>query len=174
MGKSFWGGMRIGWVRADREIIAALAAARAANDMGSPILEQLAAATLLENSEEALAQRRATIRDQRDHLLTQLRQQLPDWKFETPPGGLSAWAELPQPVGTALAATAHDLGVRLAPGSRFGVDGAFDRFVRLPFALPTPVLSEVVDRLATAWEQVIRRPTGRRAGNRPTELTAAI
>jgi DNA-binding transcriptional MocR family regulator len=174
MGKSFWGGMRIGWVRADREIIAALAAARAANDMGSPILEQLAAATLLENSEEALAQRRATIRDQRDHLLTLVRQQLPDWKFETPPGGLSAWAELPQPVGTALAATAHDLGVRLAPGSRFGVDGAFDRFVRLPFALPTPVLSEVVDRLATAWEQVIRRPTGRRAGNRPTELTAAI
>ena len=174
MGKSFWGGMRIGWVRADRQTIAALAAARAANDMGSPILEQLAAAALLENPEEALGQRRATIRGQRDHLLTLVRQRLPEWKVETPPGGLSAWAELPQPVGTALAAIAFDLGVRLAPGSRFGVDGAFDRFVRLPFALPAPVLSEVVDTLATAWEQVIRHARGRRFGKQPMALTTAI
>lgn len=174
MGKSFWGGMRIGWVRADRETIAALAAARAANDMGSPILEQLAAAILLENPEDALIERRTVIRGQRDHLLALLRERLPDWKFETPPGGLSAWAELPQPVSTALAAMAHELGVRIAPGGRFGVSGAFDRFVRMPYALPEQVLSDVVDRLAQAWEQVSRQPAGRRIGKQPMELTAAI
>jgi DNA-binding transcriptional MocR family regulator len=174
MGKTFWGGMRIGWVRADRETIASLAAARAANDMGSPILEQLAAAILLENPEDALIERRATIRAQRDHLLELVRDRLPDWKFETPPGGLSAWAELPQPVSTALAAAAYELGVRIAPGGRFGVAGAFDRFVRLPYALPEPVISDVVERLARAWEQVSQQPAKRRIGKQPMELTAAI
>lgn len=174
MGKSFWGGMRIGWVRANRDIIAALAAARAANDMGSPILEQLAAATLLEGSEEALIERRAAIRAQRDHLVAQMRERLPDWKFDAPSGGLSVWAELPHPVSTALAVAAHDLGVRIAPGSRFGVDGAFDRFIRLPYALPEPILSDVVDRLVAAWDQVSRQPAKRRIGKQPVELAAAI
>ena len=73
-------------------------------------------------------------------LLALVRERLPDWKFETPPGGLSVWAELPQPVSTALAAAAHELGVRIAPGGRFGVDGAFDRFVRLPYAYTLGIL----------------------------------
>ncbi len=47
MGKSYWGGLRIGWIRADRELIAALGMARAAVDMGSPIVEQLAATILI-------------------------------------------------------------------------------------------------------------------------------
>ena len=174
MGKSFWGGMRIGWVRANREIIATLATSRAANDMGSPILEQLAAAVLLENPDLSLAERRAAIREQRDHLLGLVRERLPDWKFDTPAGGLSAWAELPKPVSTALAVAAREMGVRVAPGGRFGVDGAFERFVRLPYALPVPVLTDVVDRLVLAWERVA---SGSRAKASPPdvrELTAAI
>ncbi|HEY0628144.1 MAG TPA: PLP-dependent aminotransferase family protein [Sphingomicrobium sp.] len=173
MGKSFWGGIRIGWIRANREVIASLAASRAANDMGSPILEQLAATVLLGRPEETLADRRATIRDQRDHLLGLVRDRLPDWKFETPPGGLSAWAELPRPVSTALAVAARDLGVRIAPGNLFGVDGAFERFVRLPYALPKAELTVVVDRLVLAWERI---GAGKRIerGDVPDGLTLAI
>lgn len=173
MGKSYWGGMRIGWIRADRDLIASLASFRAANDMGSPILEQLAAAALLGQPELALEERRATIRDQRDHLLALVRERLPQWRVDTPPGGLSAWAELPQPVSIALAAAARELGVRTAPGGHFGVEGAFDRFIRLPYALPVEQLTEVVERLVVAWEQVSsgrRRPV-----STPTsELTAAL
>lgn len=154
MGKSFWGGLRMGWIRAGRDLVAALSAARAANDMGSPILEQLAATALLRRPETILDERRQAIREQRDHLLRLVGELLPDWRVEAPPGGLSAWAELPRPVSSALAVAAHDLGVRLAPGSRFGVGGAFERFVRLPFALPVPVLSEVVERMSQAWRQV--------------------
>jgi DNA-binding transcriptional MocR family regulator len=173
MGKSFWGGMRIGWVRAHRDIIAALAAARSSNDMGSPILEQLAAAALLERPEEPLNERRAVIRRQRDHLLSVVRNKLPDWKFVEPAGGLSAWAELPLPASTALAAAAFDLGLRIAPGSRFGIDGAFARFVRLPYALPEEELTVAVDRLAQAWGQVTSGGN-RRRGNPPAALAAAI
>lgn len=173
MGKSFWGGIRIGWVRADRALVASLAAARAANDMGSPILEQLAAVALLDRPEPALEERRGVIRSQRDHLLALIREKLPDWKFDIPQGGLSAWAELPRPVSMALAAAARDLGVRTAPGSHFGVDGAFDRYIRLPYALPVDQLTEVVDRLVMAWERV-----GKGSKQIPpeprAELTAAL
>jgi DNA-binding transcriptional MocR family regulator len=173
MGKSFWGGMRIGWIRAQPEMIAALAASRAANDMGSPILEQLAAAALLNYPEEGLAERREAVRRRRDHLLNLVQERLPEWRFDVPPGGLSVWAELPKPVSTALAAAAHALGVRAAPGGRFGVAGAFDRFMRLPYTLPEPQLTEVVDRLALAWEQV-SASGGRSRTMAPAGLTTAI
>lgn len=173
MGKSFWGGLRMGWIRASREIAAALSAARAANDMGSPILEQLAATALLRRPDNILDERRQSVRDQRDHLLKLVSERLPDWRFERPPGGLSAWAELPRPLSSALAVAAHDLGVRVAPGSRFGVGGAFERFVRLPYALPKAALSDVIDRLARAWTAVA---SGGKAQTSPAaaQLTDAI
>jgi DNA-binding transcriptional MocR family regulator len=173
MGKSFWGGLRMGWVRASHDIIGALAASRAANDMGSPILEQLAATALLRRPDDTLDERRQSIRAQRDHLLQLVSERLPGWRFTSPPGGLSAWAELPRPLSSALAVAAHDLGVRIAPGSRFGIDGAFERFVRLPYALPVDKLSEVVDRLAQAWAEVTA--TGQ-PGSQPAtaQLTEAI
>lgn len=174
MGKSFWGGLRLGWIRANREIIAALGSARAANDMGSPILEQLAATALLRRPDTVLDERRQLIRGQRDHLLRLVGERLPDWRFDRPPGGLSAWAELPRPVSSALAVAAHELGVRIAPGNRFGIGGAFERFVRLPYALPRPLLSDVIDRLARAWDRIGKRPPTRRVRQASANLTEAI
>jgi DNA-binding transcriptional MocR family regulator len=75
-------------------------------------------------------------------------------------------------VGTALAVAAHELGVRMAPGSRFGVDGAFERFVRLPYSLPEDRLTEVIERLARAWDRVGTQPV-RQPVMQP-ELTEAI
>src|SRR6185436_13636910 len=49
MSKTFWAGLRIGWVRANPALIVRLAAARAALDIGSPVLEQLMAVHLLAN-----------------------------------------------------------------------------------------------------------------------------
>ena len=36
--KSFWGGLRIGWIRAERGTLATIAAVRPSVDMGTPIL----------------------------------------------------------------------------------------------------------------------------------------
>ena len=71
-----------------------------------------------------------------------------------PPGGLSLWAELPAPVSNTLAATSERFGVRLAAGPRVGVDGAFERYMRLPFTLPPDDLREVVDRIALAYARL--------------------
>ncbi|MBU1377515.1 MAG: PLP-dependent aminotransferase family protein [Alphaproteobacteria bacterium] len=150
-GKSFWGGLRLGWIRADVPTIQALAARRSSIDLGTPILEQLAVVHLLGDEDATLDARRAMLRGRRDHLIRAVGTALPDWKVTSPPGGLSLWAELPAPVSTALAATSERFGVRLAAGPRFGVDGAFERFLRLPYTLAPEVLTDAVDRLAQAY-----------------------
>src|SRR5690606_5111508 len=99
--------------------------------------------------------------DRRDHLLALLERHLPHWRIESPAGGLSLWAEMPRAEATALAALAESHGVRIAPGPRFGVSGAFERFLRLPFALPEEQLAIGVERLAQADARLhARTPAG--------------
>ena len=80
----------------------------------------------------------ATLSDtrRRDALLAALRTALPEWRVRVPHGGLTLWAELDGPISSALARAAEEVGVRLAPGPRFGLDGTLERFLRLPFTLP--------------------------------------
>ncbi len=158
-GKSFWGGLRIGWVRAEPRMIEGLARVRAAQDLGTPVLEQLAAAVLLADDGGDLDARRARVREQRARLISLVGDYLPDWTVKAPPGGLSLWAELPVPGSTALAATSEIYGVRIGAGPRFGVDGSFERFVRLPFALPEDMLESGIERLTRAWASL--RPASR-------------
>jgi Transcriptional regulators containing a DNA-binding HTH domain and an aminotransferase domain (MocR family) and their eukaryotic orthologs len=156
MSKPYWGGLRVGWIRAATPIIARLAALRVTVDMSGAVLDQLVAAALLDRAGEVLAARRRELRERRDVLVGALRQQLPQWTFTPPPGGMSLWVELDAPVSTALAQAAHEHGVRLAPGSLFGVAGTLERFIRLPFTLPGPDLVEAVRRLAAAHADLTR------------------
>ena len=156
MSKSVWGGFRIGWIRADRAVIQRLAQSRASFDLGVPILEQLAAVELLNDGGAALAVRRPLLRARRDHMRARLAERLPDWVCPRPAGGLSLWARLPGPISSALAQQALEEGLRLAPGPRFGVDGAFERRLRLPYTLPEAELDEAVERLARAADRAGR------------------
>jgi DNA-binding transcriptional MocR family regulator len=45
MGKSHWGGLRLGWIRARAELIQALGGRRSSLDLGTPLVEQLAGRT---------------------------------------------------------------------------------------------------------------------------------
>jgi DNA-binding transcriptional MocR family regulator len=154
MSKTFWAGLRIGWVRASAALVQRLAAARAALDISSPVLEQLIAVELLAGADSVLERQRAGARERRDTFAALLNAHLPAWRFRIPDGGLSLWVELDAPRSTALAAVADRHGVRLAAGPRFGVDGAFERFTRLPYSLPAPVLEDAAERLAVAWRAV--------------------
>jgi len=89
-------------------------------------------------------------------MVAALRAELPQWRFHVPAGGLCLWIELDAPVSTALARAAVDLDLRIAPGPRFGVDGTFERFMRVPFVLPVPQVREAVTRLAEARHRVER------------------
>lgn len=155
MSKTFWAGMRIGWVRANRSLIRRLSTARAALDISSPVLEQLMAVELLERAEAILARGREAARVRRSVMVEALRAELPGWQFSVPPGGFCLWVELDAPRSTALAALADRHGVRLAAGPRFGVDGAFERYIRIPYSLPEDVLRDAVSRLGVAWRGVV-------------------
>lgn len=167
MSKSFWGGLRIGWVRGPADLIARLAAARTTLDLGSPVVEQLAAAELLARADTVLPGRRTELAGRRDHLLTLLEQHLPDWVAERPAGGLSVWARLPEPLSSAVAAHAPQHGVRIAAGPLFGTDGAFEHQLRLPYTLPADDLDEAIPALADVWEAVRLLPARARADTGP-------
>lgn len=154
MSKSFWGGLRVGWIRAERAVIATIAALRPSIDMGTAVLEQYAAAKLLARHTELLPERREILRSRRAHLQMLLSRHLPDWEPGPGAGGMSLWVRLPAPMSTALSAAASRLGLDLPAGPRFGVDGTLERFVRVPYALTEPQLDEAVELLARAWQSV--------------------
>ncbi|WP_231643325.1 MocR-like transcription factor YczR [Mycolicibacterium baixiangningiae] len=151
MSKSFWGGLRIGWIRADRSTLASIAALRPSIDMGTPILEQLAAAELLRIADEVLPERRDILRTRRELMLSLLDEHLPDWQPCPGGGGLALWVRLPVPMSSALSAAASRMGLDVPPGPRFGVDGSLERFIRIPYTLPPDQMSEAVALLAQAW-----------------------
>jgi len=152
VGKSLWGGLRIGWIRAQRPIIQRLARARPAGDLGTPLLEQLIVADLLGDYDAILESRREQLRVGRNHLRAALAQRLPEWDVPRPSGGLTFWINLGAPVSSQLTLAARNEGLLLGAGPWFGIDGAFERFLRIPFSHPLPELDRAVDALARAWQ----------------------
>lgn len=150
--KSLWGGLRVGWIRADAALITQLVGARAAVDLGTPVMDQLAAAYLLADDRSLLEQRREVLREQRAVLLGAVAEHLPDWRPTIGSGGMSVWMRMSAPVSTALAAVAPNFGVLLAAGPRFGVEGAFERFIRVPYARSAEDLIRGVASIAAAYD----------------------
>lgn len=149
--KTFWGGLRVGWVRADAALVRRLVVARAADDLGSPLVEQLATAHLLDDLAQVLRERRALLVRRCAALRAALAEHVPDWTVPVPEGGLVLWCTLPGPGSTRLAAAARDLGVLVTPGPRFGVDTGFEARVRVPFARTEPELVAAAGLLGRAW-----------------------
>jgi DNA-binding transcriptional MocR family regulator len=163
MSKVFWGGLRIGWMRGSRDVIARLARMKAVTDFGVPMFAQLLSAQLLPSIDTTAAWRRRDLAGRLDVLSEALDKHLPEWRFERPAGGLSIWAKLPSPTADELVRRAVVHGVSVVPGSTFAVDHRrhTDR-IRLPFVAPPDVIEEGVRRLAEAWDGV-DQTSGRRA-----------
>lgn len=158
--KTFWGGLRLGWIRAPHGQMDALTRARIGLDLGAPVMEQLVLARLLADADPIVDEHRRRLREQRDRLATAVTEHLPDWRFRLPGGGLALWCELPEALGTAVADEADRLGVIVAPGPAFSVEGGLDRFVRIPWTRPGEEMEEAARRLAGAWGRVTRRGGG--------------
>ncbi|HEX2810557.1 MAG TPA: PLP-dependent aminotransferase family protein [Kineosporiaceae bacterium] len=148
--KLFWGGLRIGWVRAERSLVQRLTLARRDDDLGGPLVEQLAVLHLFEGIEPLLLRRRAEMAARCRALQAALAVQLPDWIVPDPQAGLSLWCRLPSPSGVGVAQAARAAGIPLAAGPRFGVDGGHTSRIRLTFSAPPAQLERSVGRLAAA------------------------
>lgn len=156
LGKTVWGGLRIGWIRADPELVQRLVRARFSHDLGTPILEQLIAADVLTQYETILAERGRRLREGRDELVSLLQERFPGWEIPHVKGGLALWVGLGQPLSSQLTLAARNGGLVLAAGPRFGLDGAFERFLRIPFSYPAEQTQRAVDILARAWQSLPR------------------
>lgn len=153
-GKSFWGGLRIGWIRASSRTIASLVQARDSLDLGSPLLEQLACCWLLENEHRLLPSRRAMLATRRNMCGALMAEYFPHWRFTPPEGGLSFWVELPGMLATLFSVRAESRGIHIGTGTRFGLAGAFDRYLRLPFTLSDDELRSAFTTLQPLWHSL--------------------
>ncbi len=151
--KSFWGGLRVGWVRAHPDLVARLARTRQSADIATAVLEQLTVVELLDDAGTVLAERRRTLRAQRDLLCGLLARALPQWRVDVPEGGLAVGGP-GAPVAQALAAAAAAEGVLVNAGPTFTPDGSAADRLRLTFSRPPEQLEHAVARLSAAWARV--------------------
>ncbi|KOG48841.1 GntR family transcriptional regulator [Streptomyces virginiae] len=159
LSKTHWGGLRVGWIRATAKMITELTAVRVSADMTGSVLDQLVALPLLDGMDAALPARLAQLRIQRAALVQSLQRHTPEWSWQIPPGGLSLWVDLGEPVSSALAERAAAAGVHIGRGARFGVDpGTFEHRLRIPYTLPADRLDEGIRRLAAAFHDGIPLP----------------
>lgn len=154
VGKSVWGGLRVGWIRAEEELVQRIVAARPPRELGTPEFEQVVTTRLIARMPEILAQRAELLRAGRDTVVEALGAALPTWHVPVVDGGVALWVELDAPLSTGLVLAARAHGVYLSAGSRFGVDGPHDRHLRIPFTAPPEELRRAVDVLARAWPTV--------------------
>jgi len=151
LSKTYWGGLRTGWVRAPEGIIARLAAAKAAADLGSmPFLQGLVAALVASSHEEIIAYRAAWARQRWTAMSAALDAYLPGWTWAQPVGGLSVWARHPGDADSGgFAQAALRRGVALVPGRLLSVSGERSPWIRMAFTLTPDDLTTAVKTLAT-------------------------
>jgi len=154
LGKTVWGGLRIGWIRASRSLVRRLVAARPPRELGTPEFEQAVAARLLPRMPEILAQRATLLREGRDALATALRAGIPEWGVPDVDGGVSLWIELDAPLSSGLVIAARRRGLHLSAGPRFSAEGGHERHLRVPFTAPPEQLRRTAAVLADVWPGV--------------------
>jgi DNA-binding transcriptional MocR family regulator len=165
LGKLLWAGLRIGWIRAARHLIEPLVRLKMANDLGTALPTQRLAVKLLRFYEEARAMRASELSVKRNLMVSLLRNQLPDWEFAVPTGGLFLWIKLPRGDSNELAQVALRHRLILMPGSNMSAEQRHGDRLRIPFLLERDELREGVRRLVAAWADYTR-------GDRPRLLEA--
>lgn len=152
--KTVWGGIRLGWIRADAETIRKLAATRSRSDLGTSVLEQLTVLELFRDFDTILRERSAELGAVRDAITPLLRERFPTWRVPHIDGGLALWVGLDRAESSQLALHARNHGLLLAAGPRFGPDGAFERFLRIPITAGIEDTARGIELLSTTWHEL--------------------
>ncbi len=149
-------GVRVGWLRAEGQMLRSLEIAKQAVGLQSAVTDQLVIAHYLATYDlDAHIARVADVyRERRDAMLAGLDARLPEGATATrPEGGMFVWVRLGGDVDSALVLPkAVDAGVAYVPGWPFYAGDPDRTTMRLSFVTNTPeVIDEGLSRLATAW-----------------------
>jgi len=153
LSKLFWGGLRVGFVRAAEPLALRFARVRTMQDLGTSAVSQILGERLLAHARASAfrARQQAEMGRRYRALAAALRREVPDWSWPEPHGGLSIWVRLPQPQADRFAHLAMRHGVAVATAQAVSCTSAHPDRVRLSFSAPVPVLEEGVRRLGAAW-----------------------
>jgi len=156
LSKLFWGGLRVGWVRAPAPLATRFANVKATQDLGSSAVSQVLAERLLHataTTDTGYVDRlNADLRARYRTMALALASGLPGWTWDAPSGGLSIWIRLPAPNAEAFAQAALRHGVAVATAPALSPSNGHADRLRLSFSGPPALLEEGVRRLADAWE----------------------
>lgn len=129
--KLFWGGVRIGWIRASEDRIRGLVELRKLMDVASSVVDQMLAVDLIARTDLARQQRREMLCASLATTEAELRSACPDWTWKPITGGSGLWVDTGQDA-VALAEHGKRVGVKLAAGPGFSTYGGQRTFLRLP------------------------------------------
>lgn len=149
----FWPGIHIGWIRASMSIAARLGRLKLLSDLGTSVPSQVLALRVLESVDQIANFRRRQLKDRCDLLCRLLAEQLPQWRFKKPSGGLCLWVRLPFGDASSFAPFAARAGVRVLPGSSMTEDGSCTEYLRLPLTVCPATIEGGIVRLASAWRR---------------------
>lgn len=153
MSKIAWGGLRIGWIRAERSLIARLLAVRPSFELGTALMDQCIAVELLDEMPALTAHVRARLHAGRAAVSTGL-EGIEGLTMPMTPGGLSAWIDLGAPISTRVSLAAREHRLIAPPGPRFSTGGVLERYLRIPITHPPERTADAMERLRLAWEDV--------------------
>ncbi len=144
--KLFWGGIRVGWIRASETRVVALTELLKAMQLGCSVVDQLIGAELIRCTADARRERREMLAASLVSAEEQLHEVYPDWRWDPIDGGSGLWVD----TGTdALALVEHGKrrGVKLIAGPSFSAHGGQRTRIRLPVWHEVAQLREGLERL---------------------------
>ncbi len=146
-------GLRLGWIVADRELIARLIVAKQGTDLHTSTLLQRATHYYLTHfkAAEHVETIRKTYKMRRDLMLQELKSAFPSQvNWTEPTGGMFIWLTLPTSYDTdKLLPRVAAAKVAYVPGVHFFAHGGSSSSMRLNFSNPTPEqIKEGIHRLA--------------------------
>lgn len=150
-------GLRLGWLALPRALVDAVRTEKTFDDLGSPVLEQLALADFLERGEldRHLRRMRPRYRARRDALVAALAEHLPSWRVDGVAAGLHTVALLPADADErALLARARRRDMVLHGLSWYRVRPGPPGLVLGYGALAEPALAHAVRRLAAVYDSL--------------------
>lgn len=157
MSKLFWGGLRIGWIRAGQGLIKTLTAFKAASDLGNPIIDQTIAAQMFPHIAHARAHRKSELQYHLGQLRQELQRRSRNWSWIEPDGGTALWIRMAGSNTVSLRQSALRRNLVLSSGPDFSAEHGFEDCLRLPFVRPIELLRTALDVIDEILESEQRK-----------------
>ena len=163
LSKTVWGGLRVGWVRAPRELTRRLHRLPAASFLAPSAFDELLAAEILSDLAAIVDRRRRILRANLETLRSAI-DRVSDVAWHPPSGGMTAWLQLTDADAAGVVSAADRLGLLLTPGALFTPDSFDRRHLRIPFTPSPAQLVSAIGLLERAIADSRKGQRGRRTG----------